>query len=80
MKPGDYLFVQFGHNDMKDKATNALAVYKSDLKKIVARTRATRRHAGAGHFHGTQGRRRTRHAQRAIRKPCATWRKRSIAR
>ena len=40
MKSGDYLFVQFGHNDMKDKATNALAVYKSNLKKIVARTRS----------------------------------------
>lgn len=39
MKPGDYLFVQFGHNDMKDKATNALAVYRANLKKIVARTR-----------------------------------------
>lgn len=39
MKPGDYLFVQFGHNDMKDKATNALAVYKSNLEKIVVRTR-----------------------------------------
>ena len=40
MKPGDYLFVQFGHNDMKDKATNALAIYKSNLEKIIARTRA----------------------------------------
>lgn len=40
MKTNDWLFVQFGHNDMKDKATNALAVYKSNLKKIVARTRA----------------------------------------
>jgi lysophospholipase L1-like esterase len=39
MKKGDYLFVQFGHNDMKDKATNALAVYKTNLQKIVARTR-----------------------------------------
>jgi lysophospholipase L1-like esterase len=39
MQPGDYLFVQFGHNDMKSHATNALAVYKSDLKKIIARTR-----------------------------------------
>jgi lysophospholipase L1-like esterase len=39
MKPGDYLLVQFGHNDMKNKATNALEIYKSDLKKIVARTR-----------------------------------------
>ena len=40
MRPGDFLFVQFGHNDMKDKATNALAVYKSNLKQIVATTRA----------------------------------------
>lgn len=40
MKPGDYLFVQFGHNDQKDKATNALAVYQANLKKIVALTRA----------------------------------------
>ena len=39
MKSGDYLFVQFGHNDQKDKATNALAVYKANLNKIVARTR-----------------------------------------
>lgn len=40
MRPGDYLFVQFGHNDMKDKATNALAVYRANLKKLVAQTRA----------------------------------------
>jgi lysophospholipase L1-like esterase len=40
MKPGDYLFVQFGHNDMKDKATNALETYKANLKKVVARTRS----------------------------------------
>ena len=40
MQPGDYLFVQFGHNDQKNKATNALAVYKADLKKVVARTRS----------------------------------------
>jgi lysophospholipase L1-like esterase len=39
MKPGDYLFVQFGHNDMKSQATNALAVYKSDLNALVERTR-----------------------------------------
>ena len=39
MRPGDYLFVQFGHNDMKDKATNALALYRANLKKIVAKTR-----------------------------------------
>lgn len=39
MKSNDWLFVQFGHNDMKSKATNALAVYRSNLKKIVAQTR-----------------------------------------
>ena len=40
MQPGDYLFVQFGHNDQKNHATNALEIYKSDLRKIVARARA----------------------------------------
>ena len=39
MNKGDYLFLQFGHNDMKDKATNALVTYKTNLKQIVARTR-----------------------------------------
>jgi lysophospholipase L1-like esterase len=39
MKKGDYLFVQFGHNDMKNHATNALEIYRSDLRKVVARTR-----------------------------------------
>ncbi len=39
MKPGDYLFVQFGHNDMKDKHPHALATYKANLKKIVEQTR-----------------------------------------
>jgi lysophospholipase L1-like esterase len=40
MKPGDYLFVQFGHNDMKNRATNALEIYRADLKQVVGRTRA----------------------------------------
>ena len=40
MKPGDYLFLQFGHNDMKSHATNALEIYKSDLKGIIKRTRS----------------------------------------
>ena len=39
MKPGDYLFVQFGHNDQKSKAANALEVYQSDLKTVLERTR-----------------------------------------
>jgi lysophospholipase L1-like esterase len=40
LKPGDYVFVQFGHNDQKDHATNALAVFKSNLKQLVADVRA----------------------------------------
>lgn len=40
MKPGDYLFMQFGHNDMKNHAANALEIYKSDLKKMGERTRS----------------------------------------
>jgi lysophospholipase L1-like esterase len=40
MKPGDYLFVQFGHNDMKSHATNALEIYREDLRQVVARTRS----------------------------------------
>jgi lysophospholipase L1-like esterase len=40
IKPGDYLLVQYGHNDMKDRSPNALATYKSNLKQLVADTRA----------------------------------------
>jgi lysophospholipase L1-like esterase len=40
MKPGDWLFLQFGHNDMKSRASNALELYQSNLKKVVAETRA----------------------------------------
>lgn len=40
MRPGDYLFIQYGHNDMKDRATNALANYKSNLKRFVSGARA----------------------------------------
>jgi lysophospholipase L1-like esterase len=40
LKPGDYVFVQFGHNDQKDRATNAVAVYKRNLEKLVADVRA----------------------------------------
>jgi len=39
LQPGDYLFVQFGHNDQKNKAADALDVYQSDLKAVVERTR-----------------------------------------
>ncbi len=40
IQPGDYLFVQFGHNDMKDKAPDALERYSTNLKKVVEEARA----------------------------------------
>jgi lysophospholipase L1-like esterase len=40
LRSGDYVFVQFGHNDQKDRATNALELYKANLKKLVADVRA----------------------------------------
>jgi lysophospholipase L1-like esterase len=39
IKRGDYLFIQYGHNDMKDTATNALDRYKSNLKLFVSRAK-----------------------------------------
>ena len=39
-KKGDYVFVQFGHNDMKDKSPDALAVYENNLTALVASIRA----------------------------------------
>ena len=39
IKPGDFLLIQFGHNDEKDKAADAVAVYKANLKKFVEETR-----------------------------------------
>ncbi len=35
LNPGDYLFLQFGHNDMKSRATNALEQYKQDLNRVI---------------------------------------------
>ncbi len=40
VKAGDYLFIQFGHNDMKDRSPNAVETYKSNLKRLVADVRA----------------------------------------
>jgi lysophospholipase L1-like esterase len=39
MKKGDYLFVQFGHNDMKSTAPDALERYTADLRRVVEETR-----------------------------------------
>jgi len=44
MKPGDYLFVQYGHNDMKEKpsANNPvpLDTFKTDLHRVATETKA----------------------------------------
>jgi lysophospholipase L1-like esterase len=40
IKRGDYLFVQFGHNDMKDKSPDALAKYKTRMKDLVEAVKA----------------------------------------
>jgi lysophospholipase L1-like esterase len=41
IKPGDYLFIQYGHNDEKEKGegVGAFTTYKADLKKFVAAAR-----------------------------------------
>jgi lysophospholipase L1-like esterase len=39
MKKGDYLFVQFGHNDMKSEEAGALQTYTANMKRIVDETR-----------------------------------------
>jgi lysophospholipase L1-like esterase len=40
LKPGDYVLMQFGHNDMKNHATNALENYKADYVKVIGEIRA----------------------------------------
>lgn len=41
MKAGDYLFIQYGHNDEKEKGegVGAFTTYKADLKKFVVEVR-----------------------------------------
>jgi lysophospholipase L1-like esterase len=45
MKPGDYLFIQYGHNDEKEKGegVGAFTTYKADLKRFVD---GARQHGG----------------------------------
>ncbi|WP_395736808.1 rhamnogalacturonan acetylesterase [Prosthecobacter sp.] len=42
MKKGDYLFIQFGHNDQKTKNRNAgpFTTYKADLKQFIEAARS----------------------------------------
>ena len=41
LKPGDYVFLQFGHNDQKEKGegVGAFTTYKTELKRYVAEIR-----------------------------------------
>jgi lysophospholipase L1-like esterase len=41
IKSGDYLFIQFGHNDQKEKGegVGAFTTYKADLKRFIAGAR-----------------------------------------
>jgi lysophospholipase L1-like esterase len=41
IKPGDYLFIQMGHNDQKEKGEGigAFTSYETDLKKFIAEAR-----------------------------------------
>jgi lysophospholipase L1-like esterase len=40
MKKGDYLFIQFGHNDMKSTAEGAIETYRNNMRRAVDETRA----------------------------------------
>jgi lysophospholipase L1-like esterase len=41
LKPGDYLLIQMGHNDQKEKGegVGAMTTYKADLKRMIADAR-----------------------------------------
>ena len=41
MKPGDYLFIQYGHNDEKERGEGVgpFTTYKAELKRFVAEAR-----------------------------------------
>ena len=40
LKPGDFVIMQFAHNDMKNNAPGALDKYKSDYVNVIAEIRA----------------------------------------
>jgi len=40
LKPGDYVLMQFAHNDMKNNAPNALDTYKANYVKVIGEIRA----------------------------------------
>ena len=44
IRPGDYLFIQFGHNDMKDEAPDAVSRYRDQLGEAVLEARNRKAH------------------------------------
>ncbi len=40
LRPGDYVFMQFGHNDMKDKRPDAVETFRDNLREAVRKLRA----------------------------------------
>jgi lysophospholipase L1-like esterase len=40
LRPGDFVIVQYGHNDMKNTAANALQIYKDHYTRFIDDTRA----------------------------------------
>jgi lysophospholipase L1-like esterase len=40
MKSGDYLFIQYGHNDMKSNEPNALEAYANNMRRAVDETQS----------------------------------------
>lgn len=42
LRTGDYVLIQFGHNDQKDRATNALDHYAQNLRNLVSDVRQRR--------------------------------------
>jgi lysophospholipase L1-like esterase len=40
LKPGDYVFMQFGHNDMKNNSADAPDNYKTNYVKVIGEIRA----------------------------------------
>lgn len=44
LRPGDYVLMQFGHNDMKDKRPDAVETYRRNLHEAVDKIRALKAH------------------------------------
>ena len=68
LKPGDYVFMQFAHNDMKNNAPNALDNLQGGLCESHRRDSRQGRHPGRRGRDGAFQRRQPGHAQRLSRR------------